>query len=245
MSLINDALKKAQKQRTGEAPPFAPPGVGGQAARRISQRHTPPGYGVPYAQIGFGVGIVLVLISGSIFLGRFLMSESRTPDPVPTRPAGVTRTAPTPNPEAVEPAKPAPLAANTFVIPIVVPTNPAPAKPTPAPVATAATTAPVTAAPTPPVVVAKTTPPPTPPPVVDSEPAKPNIRLETRAINFIESLRVAGIRASATDSKVLMNDRVYRIGNIVEHDMGLKLTGITANSLTFEDERGASYTRNF
>ncbi len=56
---------------------------------------------------------------------------------------------------------------------------------------------------------------------------------------------MAGIRASATDSKVLMNDRVYRLGTIVEHEMGLKLTGITANSLTFEDERGGTYTRTF
>ena len=249
MSLINDALKKAQKQRSGEAPPFGAPGVGGQSARRMSQRHTPAGYGVPYVQIGFGIGIVLLLISGSIFLGRYLLSEPSTPAPVPARPPVVAHTAPAPKPETADPAKPVPLPPNTFVIPIVVPTNPAPAKPAPAPVTTAPTTvvaAPVTPAP-PPVVVAKAVPPPAPAPapVVEPEQPKPNIRLETKAINFIESLRVAGIRASATDSKVLMNDRVYRIGNIIEHDMGLRLTGITANSLTFEDERGASYTRNF
>ena len=72
--------------------------------------------------------------------------------------------------------------------------------------------------------------------------------LEPRAINHIESLRVAGIRASATDpkdSKVLMNDRVYRIGNIVEAEMGLRLVEITSGSLTFEDARGGRYTRTF
>ncbi len=70
--------------------------------------------------------------------------------------------------------------------------------------------------------------------------------LEPRAINHIESLRVAGIRASASDpkdSKVLMNDRVYRIGNIVEAEMGLRLVEITSSSLTFEDARGGRYTR--
>jgi hypothetical protein len=79
------------------------------------------------------------------------------------------------------------------------------------------------------------------------EPAKPTLpgKLEARAINFIESLHVAGIRASSSDPKVLMNDRVYRIGSIVEREMGLKLTGITANSLTFEDDHGAAYTRTF
>ena len=76
------------------------------------------------------------------------------------------------------------------------------------------------------------------------KPALPG-KLEPRAINYLESLHVAGIRASTTDAKVLMNDRVYRVGSIVEREMGLKLTGITANSLTFEDEHGASYTRTF
>jgi hypothetical protein len=62
-------------------------------------------------------------------------------------------------------------------------------------------------------------------------------------MTFIDNLKVAGIRASATDSKVLMNDRVYRLGDIVDHEMGLKLVGITSNSLTFEDEKGGRYTR--
>jgi hypothetical protein len=39
MSLINDALKKAQKQRTGEAPALGSmPSVGGESARSISRR---------------------------------------------------------------------------------------------------------------------------------------------------------------------------------------------------------------
>lgn len=70
-------------------------------------------------------------------------------------------------------------------------------------------------------------------------------KLEPRAIQFIENIKVAGIMARPTDSKVLMNDRVYRIGSLVEAEMGLTLVGITANSLTFEDERGGRYTRTF
>jgi hypothetical protein len=64
-------------------------------------------------------------------------------------------------------------------------------------------------------------------------------------VNTIEALRVAGIRASGNDSKVLMNDRVYRIGDMIDHDQGLKLTAATANSLTFVDSTGATYTRHF
>jgi hypothetical protein len=65
-------------------------------------------------------------------------------------------------------------------------------------------------------------------------------------IEAIEALRVAGIRVGAgSDAKVLMNDRVYRIGDTVDHALGLKLTGATASSLTFRDGTGAAYTRNF
>ncbi|MCX6948812.1 MAG: hypothetical protein NTX39_03985, partial [Opitutae bacterium] len=85
-----------------------------------------------------------------------------------------------------------------------------------------------------PPVVAAPPPPPPPPP-----------KFSPKAISFVDNLRIAGIRASATDSKVLMNDRVYRNGDIVEYELGLKLTEITANSLTFENESGARYTRNF
>lgn len=50
---------------------------------------------------------------------------------------------------------------------------------------------------------------------------------------------------TSTDAKVLMNDRVYRVGSLVEAEMGLTLVGITTGSLTFEDERGGRYTRTF
>jgi hypothetical protein len=82
------------------------------------------------------------------------------------------------------------------------------------------------------------TPPPPPPP---SAPPK----FSPQAIIFVENLRISVIRASATDSKVLMSDRVYRTGDIVAYELGLKLVEITADSLTFENESGARYTRNF
>jgi hypothetical protein len=64
-------------------------------------------------------------------------------------------------------------------------------------------------------------------------------------VTIIENLRVAGIRAAGDDSKVLMNDRVYRLNDIIDHDLGIRLTGVTAQSLTFADDSGAVYTRNF
>lgn len=69
--------------------------------------------------------------------------------------------------------------------------------------------------------------------------------MDPRAIQFIDGIKVAGIRASAADSKVLMNDRVFRVGDTVGYELGIRLVGITASSLTFEDAHGARYTRNF
>lgn len=226
MSLINDALKKAQKQRTGESPPLAAmPGVGGQPAARIAHRTKPAAYELPYLQIGAGLGLAIVLVVGGVYLGRFLKSDPA--ESSPAKPASVAKAAP--KTEAAPPAaKPAPSSATTFVLPIAAPSS----NPAPLIAAAAADT---------PKPVAITLPPPEPEPVKPTVPPK----FETKGITFIESLRVAGIRASATDSKVLMNDRVYRVGDTVEHEMGIKIIGITASSLSFEDQNGARYTRNF
>ena len=235
MSLINEALKKAQKQRTGESPPLAAmPGVGGEPAARIARRAKPVGFNSLLIRIGLGAGAVVVLIVAGIFLVRVLRSKPDTPPPAKTALASPTSPGPVaPAPGSAGPT-PSPTAANTFVLPIIVPSS------TPA---IAQKTDPAEAkVETKPVVVAAVTP---PPPVAPAKPAAPPPKLGAKAISFIESLRIAGIRASATDSKVLMSDHVYRVGDTVEHELGLKITGITSSSLTFEDEHGATYTRQF
>ncbi|HWA24685.1 MAG TPA: hypothetical protein VG734_03345 [Lacunisphaera sp.] len=259
MSLINEALKKAQKERGGEVPPLsAMPSIGGESAQRLAQRSRPSG-GPSGLLIGLGVGgAVLVLVAvGAVFLLR------KSPDEQKSATVAVAPPKPTtpPNQTAAATVAAVPAPAAPVVAPVVAPPAPTVTPPSaPASVPTTArielpvaTTAPsptvvaeapkpaASAPPSVPVVVAAAAP-ETPKP--EASAARPG-KLEPRAINFIESLRVAGIRASATDSKVLMNDRVYRLGTIVEHEMGLKLVGITANSLTFEDERGGTYTRTF
>ncbi len=222
MSLINEALKKAQKQRTGETEPL--PAVGGESAARIARRGKPAGFTALLVRTGAGVGaVILIVVAIVLFLRR---------SPVETAPAK-------PAPVAQVPvAKPVETAPAVVAPPPVVVT---PAAPAPTPVVT---TAPAKIEPPKPAVEI-----PAPKPVVVAPPAETprpaSNKLEPRAITYIESIRVAGIRASATDSKVLMNDRVYRLGDIVEPELGLTLVGITGNSLTFQDEKGAKYTRNF
>lgn len=236
MSLINDALKKAQKQRTGESPSLASmPSVGGEPAARIAKRAKPVGFNSLLIRVGAGaVALIAVIATGWVFLRSKSVPTTapQSPTVAQAKPAATTPATSSPPPAAVPattPAftlqvapKPEVIAPKPETVQVAV-TKPAVPQPAAQPPATATST--------------KT-------PTVPTAPAAP-LKLEPREINFIENIRVAGIRASTTDSKVLMNDRVYRIGDTVEHEMGLKLTGITANSLTFEDERGARYTRTF
>ena len=228
MSLINDALKKAQKQRTGESPSLASmPSVGGESAARIAKRSKPAGFNALLIRLGLGAGALLLLVVGGYFAVQAMRSGPATPPQAKV----ATKEEAAAKPAEAAATTSAPSPAPTFVLPITIP--PAPTKPVVAKVEHKEQ--PKAEPPPAPVVVAPPAPVKPPPPP----------KLEPRAITYIEGLRIAGIRASATDSKVLMNDRVYRVGDTIEHEMGIKLIGITSSSLTFEDERGAMYMRQF
>jgi hypothetical protein len=84
-----------------------------------------------------------------------------------------------------------------------------------------------------------------PPPAAPSQssaldPTKPDPKI----LAYLDALQVAGIRMSDTGNKVLMNDRVFREGEIVDHLLGLRLTKVENDTLTFVDDRGVIYTKN-
>ena len=60
-----------------------------------------------------------------------------------------------------------------------------------------------------------------------------------------DSVRVAGIRFSGNESKVLMNDRVYRVNDVVDRTLNIRLQQVTADTLTFVDANGLTYVKNF
>lgn len=224
MSLINDALKKAQKQRTGDAPDLAKlPAIGGEPAARIARRDKPPAFNSLMMWIGVGSATLLIVVVGAFFLIRWMIKSPEVPATAKA-PVVVQSTAPTKESPAALPA-------------------PSIAKPVPS-VVTVQPSVPEVVVETKPVVVATAEP---PPPVEAPKPAAVAAaapKMASKAVAYIDGLRVAGVRASGAESKVLMNDRVYRIGDTVEHVLGLKLAAITVDSLTFEDENGARYTRN-
>lgn len=257
MSLINEALKKAQKQRTGESPSLsAAPSIGGERPDQIARRGKSTGIGEFLLPLGLGFVGLAVLVVGAVFLFRSKGDDAPakpvaianpppaakpaapTAAPVESAPPPIVATTPAPEVSAPQPAPVAP-AVSSFTVPNVAATTPT------KPSSTATETIPPAA----PVITLTAPPPATPAPPAPTPAASVGpLKLEPRAINFIEGLRVTGIRVSGTDpkdSKVLMNDRVYRLGSLVDAEMGLRLVGIAAVSLTFEDERGARYTRLF
>jgi hypothetical protein len=243
MSLINDALKKAQKQRTGETD--STPAASGDPGPRTVRRGKPAGPSSALVLGGIGLAAVVV-VGAAVFFTRRPAAESApatpaTMTPVPaTQPAAsqapvAQASAPKPAEVAPQPVVQAPVIAPPVQKPVVAvaPPKAEPAQPKTEPPAAPVVTTTVVSAP---VIT-----------IPASDPARATApgKLEPRAITFIESIRVAGIRASGSDRKVLMNDRVYRLGDLVEPEMGLTLVGIAFNALTFQDEKGAKYTRNF
>lgn len=64
-------------------------------------------------------------------------------------------------------------------------------------------------------------------------------------VDFLEQARITGVRASATDPKVLMNNRVFRINDVVDRTLQLRITGIAPRELKFTDSRDFVYTKSF
>ncbi|RKX34249.1 MAG: hypothetical protein DRP71_07790 [Verrucomicrobia bacterium] len=101
-----------------------------------------------------------------------------------------------------------------------------------------------------PVVVVEPEPEPQPEPVVvpDLPPPPPAIRVnrpDPEILAFVDTLRVRGIRISNGEAKVLMNDKVYKTGEIVNHPLNLKLSEVSSDGLLFEDVQGNTYVARF
>lgn len=215
MSLINEALKKAQRLRHEEQPANTPASDTPPPAR-VAKRGRPP-RATTFVLLGAGA---LALVVVSVVVTVVLLN----------RPAPETVVASTPAPVAAEPAPASP--PPVVQAPVIPAPEPAPA---PAePVASAPAAGPITAVSEPTVAA---TPPPPPP----REEPRPDERINA----FVEAIRVAGIRSSGDDSRVLMNDRVYRVNDLVDRTLGLRLVKVEPSTLTFTDAQGVTYVKNF
>jgi cytoskeletal protein RodZ len=267
MSLINDALKKAQRQRTEADAPAAPvpDATGGTGAaeplQRVARREKPRGFQSQLLLVGGGVVVVTALVVAGIFFFGSSSGGNRsetsnamaavkppapavapTPQPAPavaaTAAAAPEQSKQTPAPTAslagTEPAKsnalPSTEAQNSSIAPAPSQVSP-PSAASPVP----AVSAQVVAANAEPAATAQASAP------KSNERPKPS----THMMSVIDGLKVMGIRAAGAESKVLMNDRVYRLNDVVDHELNIRLTGVAGRILTFEDDRGAVYSRSF
>ncbi len=257
MSLINDALKKAQRLRAEAAASIDP--ADGSGGKRVEKRGQP----LRAQTIVLLVACGAVLVVFSVVVTVYLLNR---PSPAVAHPPVVAKP-PMPAAEAPAPA----------LVVSIPPPLPKPVEETPPPPATATTRAPETvstplaaAAPPAPAVqppekkpagVAKADPSVTSPPLSpESTPPKPEVAAirpttattrptapasDVRVQMFVDAIRVTGIRSSGNDSKVLMNDRVYRVNDIVDRALGVKLVKVEADKLSFTDPAGFTYTKNF
>ncbi|HEY0943833.1 MAG TPA: hypothetical protein VGD81_01150 [Opitutaceae bacterium] len=245
MSLINEALKKAQKLRA-EEPTAVPPAMpGGPPPAPITPRRQPWSARTVVWSVFGAVSLIIFSIAFTIlFLGGG--DKNSAPAPRPSQPtlARAPAISPSSAPVTIAPAPPVPapeikpaLEPQPAEVPVLVP---APAQQAPSPTVDA----PVEPASPPrsdPVVINPApSPAPAPAPTRTAPP-----RPDPQVYRFIDTLRITGIRASATDPKVLMNDRLFRLNDIVDRGFGLRLTRIEPSSLTFVDNTGAVYTKNF
>jgi hypothetical protein len=248
MSLINEALKKAQRVRTEDATDAVPPMPGDNGATggvRIAKRKQARS---TQTTILLGAGaIVLVVLSVVITVFFINRPKPETSAPAVAKAAPVvpqaegtpppTVTAPVITPPVVTPP---PLAAAPVPATPAAPTLAAPAATVP-PTETAAAPAPLAAAKLPPTETLA----PTTEPARPAETSPASGKADERVMAFVDSIRVTGIRSSGDGSRVLMNERVYRVNEIVERTLGVRLVKVSSDSLTFADANGVTYVKFF
>ena len=254
MSLINDALKKAERMRreqAGQTESTAAPEAGPSRKQKVSQT-------------GRLIAIVAgaaVLVCASVFITLRIVNKPVAAIAVPqskhvldtagTAPSVVSaKPAPSQPPVLIE-AKPAPKVAPAVKVAkaqaplIVMPGSIVP--PTQPPPATIASNAPANAAP----IIAST---PGSGPQISLDavtdptavpPASQNAKGSPQVQAFVNNLRILGIRADGKESRVLINDRVYRVDDIIDRSTGLRLVEVRNDRLVFVDPFGVRYIRNF
>jgi len=214
MSLISNALKKAQRQRA-ESETAA---IGPDAPIRRGKS------GMPTETLILLIAGAAVIVVLSVVLTVYLLRPA--PAPVSEKlDTPVQLAATTPAPEITAPVikMPEPELVSTAPITTDVAPNPVAA---------------TTPANTPIEDVPSVTPIPQ---ATTLEPA----RADERVYTFIDNLQVTGVRSSGNDSKVLMNDRVYRVNDIVDRALVLRLIKVEPDRLIFEDANGITYTKTF
>jgi hypothetical protein len=279
MSLINDALKKAARQRAQEEADVETlmPGGGAKSHGRAPVRTQ------NMVLVG-GAAIALVVVS-AVVTGIFVSGRSEPKAAASPTQSAAPREQPAPESHAAAVRVPqisvsSPPAAHAPPQVVETPAAEAPARtraatvaatPVPSaqvtvhvpemtPPATAAVSTGVVQAPArspgpsaaPPAAPA-TTPPPapatTPLPVVAAAPpaVAPAVvqSLGERVQAFIDRIQISGVRYAGADSKAIIDGHIYRVNDLLERTLGIRLSKFDQDHLTFVDPTGSTYVKSF
>ena len=215
MSLINDALKKAARLRAEEQAGMPPPMPGGSHGR-ISRQREP--IRTQTVVLVAGAAVALVVVS-AVITGILVTAKPEPKAAVAAKAA--PEALPTPAPQKVVVQVP------SISVPVAAPPTPAP-------------TSPAKAAEAPPRVVRAAEPPAAAPPSASS----PQVRNEL-VQGIVDRLHVSGARAAGADSKALVDGHVYRVNDIVDKTVGLKLVKVEPDRLTLVDAAGDTYQKSY
>ncbi len=224
MSLISEALKKAQRQRTSEVP-------GGEGPRVVIRRGATPAA----KQVLFLAGGVVVAVVAAAIIAVVMLRPSE--EEITARvalAAAKAKTAPPAKNATSEPAGQIALAATSA--------NPAAAK-SEAPPPIIVLNLPRSGAAAAAVPLA---PAPERPALVPASAAATNRGGSPGALqDYVDTLRITTWSAAPApaDSKVMINGKVYRINDEVDRALGLKLTDVKADRIIFTDEHGTAWVR--
>jgi hypothetical protein len=228
MSLINDALKKAARQRAEEQADLVAPMPGG-GGRRVSRQGGPMR---TQTMIFIGAAALALIVVSAVITGVMMTGK---PD---AKPASAEKPAPTPPQQqaaapriVIQAPALAVSAPPATPVPTAVPTPTAAPSPTPTP-------APVVQAP---VVQA-------PPPAAATSPAPIAAASQGHTDmvqGIVDAFHISGVRMAGAGSKALVDGHVYKLNDVVDKSLGLRLVKVDEDHLTFSDKEGNTYVRSF
>ena len=243
MSLINEALKKAQTERKTDSQPHQTTAEAAAAAILSSHQQKPK------RKRNFLWGFVIsVLVVGLLASGisLILVNQLFTEEESYQHPPAAAQQKPSLPPTA---AIDAPSAEKVTPVPASSGPNPAPAAMNPAAQSPASAAQTVVQPPPAAVATPSATPtPPTPPPSSAAKPrtqAKPNPEVWAR----LEELEIRGIMPGG--SKVLIFDKrtgqnkTFQTGDMLDGSLGMRLGNLSPNQIEVEDYGGYIYTKSF
>lgn len=82
--------------------------------------------------------------------------------------------------------------------------------------------------------------PPPPPP----EPL-PGAQPDPTVLAFLKSSRISGVKVAGVHSRLLMNNQIYKVGDTAQPETQLRITEIKNNEVLFVDESGIQYRKQF